>query len=312
MEMSSHTNESTGIMKTWNLALIGLMALSLIACDLYPQDEFKPDYVVESYLVAGRFLPHLRLSQTMPIDEEYEFTLAAVNSAFAEIRLLTPSGEVEQTFTYAQQSAGVYIPLESHFVLPERNYQLYVRIPESGDELTSTTRVPGQFEGMSEVERIAYQDPAQIIINTTRSVYPGRQSYFIFNVNVINPAPEKLTPFYADLINNQDEDITDFFKNSSGIINEDNYGHNADGTLTLRVPWLAVAFYEENDIVANAIDDNMYDFLRSQDVQGGGSTLPPGEFQNVIYNVKGGIGVFGSLASDTVRVFVERDDELNQ
>ncbi len=49
---------------------------------------------------------------------------------------------------------------------------------------------------------------------------------------------------------------------------------------------------------------NMYDFYRSRDIQGGGSTLSPGEFQNVIYNIDGGIGVFGSMASDTVLVTV--------
>lgn len=289
-----------------------LLTLSMAACDLYSQDEFEPDYVIESYLVAGRPLPQLRLSQTTPIDEKYEFTQAAVNNAVVEVRLLTPSGGIEERFAYNQQSAGVYIPAESHAVLPERSYRLHVQIPETGTEVTAVTRVPGRFEGTGEVDRIAYQDPAQIVINTTRSAYPGRQSYFIFNVNVVNPSPENLTPFYNDLVDDQDEDITDYFKNSSGIINEDNYDRNTDGTLTLRVPWLAVAFYGENDIVANAIDDNMYDFLRSQEVQGGGSTLPPGEFQNVIYHVEGGIGIFGSLASDTVRVFIERNEGLNE
>jgi len=46
----------------------------------------------------------------------------------------------------------------------------------------------------------------------------------------------------------------------------------------------------------------MYDFLRSQSVQTGGSTLSPGEIQNIDYNVEGGIGIFGSMASDTIAV----------
>jgi hypothetical protein len=67
-----------------------------------------------------------------------------------------------------------------------------------------------------------------------------------------------------------------------------------------------VAFYEDNLIVANTIDDNVYDFIRSQETQLGGSTLSPGEIQNVIYNIEGGIGVFGALASDTVQVYIKR------
>jgi hypothetical protein len=52
----------------------------------------------------------------------------------------------------------------------------------------------------------------------------------------------------------------------------------------------------------------MYDFLRSQDVQTGGSTLSPGEIQNIRYNINGGIGIFGSMAADTNRVFIERSE----
>lgn len=292
-----------------NFLLVSLAAFFLVTCDLYRQDEFEPYYVVESYLVADRFLPQVRLSQTMPIDEEYTFSKAAVNNANVEVRLLDESGSVEDSFNYSQQSAGVYYPRETHVVLPERRYELYISFDENSDIIRSTTYVPGTFRSVNDVvDSIAYQDPRQVVIETTPSYYPNRQSYFIFNVNVIKPEEENLTPFYADLVRDQDESVSNFYKNSSGIINEENYERNPDGTLTLRLPWLAVAFYGQNYIVANAIDDNTYDFFRSQDVQGGGSVLPPGEFQNVIYHVDGGIGIFGSIASDTVRVFIERNE----
>lgn len=95
---------------------------------------------------------------------------------------------------------------------------------------------------------------------------------------------------------------------SSGIINDRNYQHNTDGNTQLRVPWLAVAFYDNNDVIVNAIDDNMYHFLRSQDVQTGDNDIAPGEMQNIRYNVTGGIGIFGSMSSDTNRVFIKRPD----
>ncbi len=120
---------------------------------------------------------------------------------------------------------------------------------------------------------------------------------------------ENLTPFYAQLLEDSDtpeEDLFLFSNNSSGILNEGNFEPNDDGSITIQYPWVGIAFFGENQIVANTIDDNVYDFVRSQQVQLGGSTLSPGEIQNVIYHIDGGIGVFGSLASDTVKTTVRR------
>lgn len=291
-------------------SLASLIILLFVGgCELYPQDEFEEDYVVESYLVANRTLPQVRISKTVPVDERYNFTDAAVNDANIEVRLLDESGEgIEQRFPFRRQSAGIYVAIGPHKVLPEREYQLHVAFSNSDKEITGTTFVPGDFITQTEVDSILYQDPQQVTISTTKSFYPGRQSFFIFTVEALKPVPDDLTPFYADQVNNQDTEIANFYTNSSGIVNEENYDVNDDGTSTLRLPWLAVAFYKENYIIASAIDDNMYDFYRSQDVQTGGSTLPPGELQNVIYNLEGGIGVFGSLASDTVEVYIKRNE----
>src|SRR5699024_8929696 len=171
------------------------------------------------------------------------------------------------------------------------------------------TLVPGSFEIVDEKvkDSIPYQSDEQLkIVIRGENERAGRQSYFVFTVEAVTPSPNNLTPFYKSLVEEQDADIKNFYVNSSGIVNEENYEENSDGTLALRLPWIGVAFYGENDVVANTIDDNMYDFLRYQGVQGGGSTLPPGEIQNIKYNVEGGIGVFGSMASDTILVIIER------
>ena len=91
-------------------------------------------------------------------------------------------------------------------------------------------------------------------------------------------------------------------------MNESNFEISPDSSVILQYPWLAVAFFEENQIVANIIDDNIYDFVRSQSVQLGGSTLSPGEIPNILYNIEGGIGVFGSIAADTIQTYIKRPE----
>lgn len=290
-----------------SISLLFLILITCAGCELYEQDDYEEYYVVEAYLVAGNELPQVRLSKTTPIDESYNFNEAAVHGANVEIRLLNRDSTVIRTYQYNEWSGvvnqpGIYEPLRDVAIQPEQLYQLYVT--HEGNEITATTYVPGNFRTVNELQdRYVYQSEEQIEIETTPSSFvTDRQSYYIFTVNAVNPQRETLTPFYSDLVENQNAELEDFQINSSGIINEENYEQNANGTLTLRVPWLAIAYFGYNDVIANAIDDNMYDFLRSQDVQTGGTTLSPGEIQNIEYNINGGIGIFGSMASDTNRV----------
>ena len=300
------------------LILFALSVTALIAsCEVYPQDDYEEFYVVESYLIANRQLPQVRLSTTVPADEFYSFEDAAVNAANIEVRLLEngPESNVVETFTYFNSDPGVYLPNQNHAVLPARTYQLHISFIGSQDIITAHTVVPDTFQILGGVrDSIVYQSDEQLEITVSESSYPGRQNIFVFNALSQVPVPGNLTPLYLDFYNDADdpeEQLDLLSNNSSGIINQSNFEINPDGSFTINYPWIGIAFYEENLIVANTLDDNVYDFVRSQQIQLGGSTLSPGEIQNVIYHVNGGIGVFGALASDTVSTFVKRNPELN-
>lgn len=302
-------------MKKLFLTVIALTAF-IASCELYPQDEYEEFYVVESYLIANRQLPPVRLSTTVPATDFYTFDEASVNNANIEIRLLEtgPESNPVATFTYTNNSPGIYEPVQQHAVLPARTYELQITFPGSQDLIRAHTVVPDTFRIMEGVrDTVVYQSSEQLEITVSPSTYPGRQNIFVFNSLSQSPIEENLTPVYKDIFSDSDqpeEDLNLLANNSSNIINEGNFEVNPDGSVTLDFPWIGIAFYEENLIVANTIDDNVYDFVRSQSVQLGGSTLSPGEIQNVIDHVEGGIGVFGALASDTVRTFVKRNPLL--
>ncbi|NGP87853.1 DUF4249 family protein [Fodinibius halophilus] len=294
------------------LSLLFFAIILLSGCALYEQDSYQENYVVESYLVAGDELPKVRLSTTSPISKKYKFEDNTVSNANVEVRRLTPDSSVAETYAYLEQESGIYKPQNSITVQDHQLYGLHITT-DKGDEITATTFVPGNFKTVNELqEEYMYQGSQQIEVITTPSQYlTNRQAYYIFTVNAVNPDTASLTPFYMDQVLNGDSEIEDFYINSSGIINEKNYDRNENNNIQLTVPWLAIAFYDTNNVVANAIDNNMYDFLRSQDVQTGGSTLSPGEIQNINYNISGGIGIFGSMASDTNQVVISKPDQSN-
>lgn len=297
-------------MKRFSLLLICFILLSLSGCDIYEQDEYEELVVLEAYAIANRGLPDVRLSRTIPVMAEYNFSDAALTEALVSITRFAENGTELQVFNYRQQSAGVYVSLNREYrVEAGQTYQIDVTFSDRPEILQTKTTVPRQFEILSDIkESYVYQTDEQLEILLTATESNARQNIYVFNTIALEATMENLTPFYRYSVDDGDAQVSDFFNNSSGLINEGNFEILEDQTIRLRFPWIGVAFYGENAVVTNSVDQNLADVVRSQQLQLGGSTLPPGEIPNLIYNIDGGIGVFGSIASDTVTTRFLRQD----
>ena len=279
-----------------------LLLLGMTGCDIYEQDTYQELVVLESYAVAGRPLPDVRLSTTSPVNEVYTFEDVALNDATVLVTRLSENGDVVDEFPYQLDSSGIYKAVDQTTLIEAgARYKIDVQFDSRSDQLVAETVIPQQFEILSEVEdSYVYQSEEQLEILLTATESNAAQNVYVFNTLTLEPDPENLTPFYSDAVDGDDTEIEDFLNNSSGLINEGNFEINDDQTILLRFPWIGVAFFGENAVVTNSVDGNLADLVRSEELQLGGSTLPPGEIPNLIYNVEGGIGVFGSIATDTI------------
>ncbi|MEX0610079.1 MAG: DUF4249 family protein [Balneolaceae bacterium] len=297
------------------LIIFQILLLSLQSCEDYAQDSYEEQFIVEAYLVAGRPLPNVSLFKTVIADEKFNYGQDSygVNNAEVEIRLLStgPFSEIETVYSFGFESKGRYSTSNVHEVLPLRTYELRIQFPDTEDSIMAHTTVPDTFSIHPDLpDSIVYQSPERLQITLGVSKYPDRQSIFILNALGLNPKESMLTPFYQEVFESKGKDPRDlglFANNSTGIINEGSFVKNEDGSVRIEYPWSGFSYFEDNLLVANAIDDNLYDFVRSQTVQLGGSSLSPGEIQNVIYNIEGGIGVFGALATDTAAIYLKRN-----
>jgi hypothetical protein len=300
-----------------NLLCFGVLSFLLLSCDPYDQDDFEEQMVVETFLTGGEPLPGIKLSRTLPFDEPYTFERAALRNLQVEVQLfeegvVSPEDAEEADFTripYVESdSAGIYIPQDEELVTQAgRFYRLEVRDQNQGagdsPVLSASTYVPPAFELLEvNADTVAYQSEEQFTQRFSRSQYPGRQNYFVATTLALEPDIFPLTPFYADA---EDEDNPgEFIRVSSGVVNEENYDLNEDGSITIDLPWIAVAYFGPLEVSFYSIDDNLYDYLRTVDIQTGGSTLSPGQIENVLWNVEGGIGLFASRTGVTTEVFV--------
>ncbi len=290
-----------------------LAALAPAGCDLYGQDDYVEQYVVESYLIAQKPMPEVRLSTTAPFDENYYFDERAVLGADVLIHRYDEQGNRERTFEYTEIERGIYMPQPQELsvpVQPRRTYRLEITMPrDNNHRITAETSVPDTFSVREVIrDKAYYQSSNQLEFRITRNRSNNRQNYFIYATESLDPGEENLTPFWRDAADNIDELV----RIRTTIVNEENFDLNPDGTLTLRMPWIGIAFYGRNIISTYSIDDNAYDFFRSQATQtgGGAGTLSPGEIQNIIYNMDGGIGLFGSMSVLNIEAEVLRPPNL--
>jgi hypothetical protein len=286
-------------MKKYITALI--LLLTIASCELYEQDEYIEQVVVESYQVANQPLSPVYLSRTAPIFERYDKAERGINDAQVQVRVLSPKGDLVDIISFQRTGPGTYNAVDADItVKPRYRYELNATIPSMDTRLQTATVVPDTFSiKRINATELVYQGAQQFELTLSPSFFPGRQSYYVFTNETLDPEGAEFTPFYADASGNRE----DFYRVSSGIINQNSTDQNED-IVKLTFPWIGVAFYGPNRLKATAIDDNMYDYIRSLQIQGGGSTLSPGEIENVISNVVGGIGLFGSYAEVSVDVRV--------
>lgn len=286
--------------------LFALLVL-LGGCVLEQQTEYREYPVVETHLIAGRELPPLYLSTSIPIDQEYQFDEVAVSDAQADIHLLDENGNVSLTMPYRYVQPGIFLPQTwvNHEVLSSRTYRLEVEIA-GFDPIHAETTVPEAFDVVSEVPPSLVYQQDTLKVRVRRQTPSERPYVFLFQTVSDQPDTVNLTPFYLDLIEGGEIEMEEIISNPSNPVNEANFTKIDAHTIEIQYPWLAAAFYGPNRIIANAIDSNLHDFLRSQGVQTGGSTLPPGEIPNPIYHIEGALGIFGSLSADTISTTILR------
>ncbi len=288
--------------------IILLSAVLLVAaCDL-AEESFTPQVVVDGILMSGEPMPSIWIGQSFPLTSAIPPDRGAIRNAVVRVERLAPDGSVAEAIDYVEGN-GAYLPSVTTPVVPLSRYRLRVEVPEHlglvrpGEVVTAETVVPDTFRVVTPPpDTVAYRPlgPSPELTVTT-SAYPGRNAIYLFSIRALQPE-KGLTPTYAELVD--PEDAVRLIDGTSPLLNEEGYGVNPDGTITLQIPWLAIAYYGQNAFIAQALDDAAYDFIRSRDAQFGGATLSPGEIPEVLSNVRNGAGLFGSAARQGVLIYI--------
>ncbi|MFC1525564.1 DUF4249 family protein [Candidatus Latescibacterota bacterium] len=293
--------------------ILAVAAAALSACgtDREPGELFGPEetgvLVVDAVLIVDQPLPDLFLRRTQSPRQAYSLETAAVIDA----RVVIAQGTRQYEYAPDPDSAGRYVPLEAAAVVqPVTRYELEVEA--GGDFARAVTVTPGRLridgahlldEETLEVRRSlvlhdAEVDPFAVPENQVRYL----DGLLELETNGIPAAGYQLALFSLD-------ETSDFVIDAD-FLEEDDYEdferQGASPPLAVengraRLPWFAVAFAGPHLFRLYALDQNWFDYVRTNPEDGfqpGG--LVGDQFERPQFSIEGGIGLFGSASVDSL------------
>ena len=299
-----------------------LLILCLTACtperqpgELFGSVEEESEVVVDGVLLVGQDLPNIFVRRALPPNQSYGQAEAGVPDAQVHIV------QGDRRFEYAADPdvPGRYVPPpEAPRVEVQTEYRLEVTV--NGRRVQARTTTPDRVRVR---ETVLLDEETEELVRYLKSfaevgdeVYTAPENQLIYQ--------EDLVEFHLDTVAAEafqlaiislepdlkylDEDIEDFLVEDT----EDAEAFRANQSPVLaasdgivRLPWLGVAFEGRSLVKVYALDHNWFEYARSSPGgEGGFGGLAGDNFERPLFQVEGGIGLFGSASVDSVGFFV--------
>lgn len=273
----------------------------------------EPALVVDALLIVGQPLPLLYLRRTAAPGAVYDREVLAVSSAQVLIR----QGRQEFAYQADPDSAGRYLPTSAPKVQAQATYDLEVQVENR--QLRARTTTPPQLR-VSEAllldeQALTLKNRLKLFREVGNAAYaaPENQLRYLDGLLEVRFAPvqaagyqvaifslDPASPFLVDADFVGDQDAGNFERQG----NSPPLAATAEGKVSL--PWFAVAYGGRHLFKVYALDQNWYDYTRTNPAEnpGFGGGLAGDSFERPLFPIEGGIGLFGSASVDSVGFFV--------
>ena len=296
-----------------------LMPVVLLSCsaDREPGELFGPAesglVVVDALLIVNEPLPDIFVRRTQPLGAAY----SRVDAAVVDARVVLSQGPAHYAYRADPDSAGRYLPPPgAPSVLPQTAYELEVEVEAAA--ITATTLTPPTLR----IREAVLLDDEDLAVRRTLTSFGGTGDVYAAPANQLHYQSSlvelRLDP--VDAVAYQlaifSLDLDSDFVLAADFLEEDDFAEfersGASPALDVatgnaRLPWFAIAFGGRHLFKIYALDRNWFDYVRTSPEENGSvwvGGLAGDNFQRPVFNVDGGIGLFGSAAVDSVGFFV--------
>lgn len=292
--MLTHTRKIPFIPAVLTVAALAVLAVHP-GCtgERDPASLFGPServtIVVDAVLYVDRILPEIIVTRTLAANVESTEENASVNDA--EVTVI--QGLAEYRYRSVGHLGRYLPPPGSPKVRPGTEYRL--RVSALGREVRGVTTTPGRIE----IDEIAIlEEDSMEIIRRLDPDSAGNRVMYRQGLIEVRFEPLDVEAYQVVVL-------------ESGVAEGGSPPLEArDGRLLL--PWFALGSFGEHEIEVYALDRNLFDFLRSVEASGqnaiGFGSLAGDTFERPVFNLDGGIGVFGSASLDSFEFVVLPED----
>lgn len=291
----------------WTVA--SCLLISACQAERTPESLFGPDaageLVLDGLLIVGRPLPPVFVTQTVATVDRDSPRHAVVSDAVVELR------QGERVFRYVRDpDAGPFQyspPADPPVVAPASTYVMVVT--SKGRTARATTITPGPFRVREAVildqKTEAVQRRLKTFADVSDGVFVAPENRVVYKTGFLEARFDPVdVPGYQVGIASLDEDAEEVAREISEDSPERTGSspaiESAEGSV--RLPWFAIYFTGRHLMRIYALDRNWFDYVRSgpeaQESWYGG--LAGENFRRPLFNVEGGIGLFGSASVDSL------------
>ncbi len=291
---------------SWNaLFVAALCAVTLVACQDLPPNDYIEVYTVQGYLVANHSVDSIFIRRSLPVGQVYTPDDAAVRNAIVKISV---DGNVYTLLEDTTRPDLYYLPASELIVRSGKTYTLDVNCFDK--TLHAVTTVPDSIHFIQRPpDTLQYPaDPNAVNLPAAIVTWTDVKNKITYGASVRCLDTLYIRRWTVDTtINGRDTTVVTGIPN--GRIDrwwEANAPFYKDATrwapfidvAAIPMPWTGFKWYGPQLVTVYAVDTNMYDWMRVM--------LLGGSYRSQLNHIDGGIGVFGSCAIDTALVFVKK------
>jgi hypothetical protein len=278
-------------MKALTIILLLLAGLAISSCEQTTDTVFSPQLVIEGYLYANEPLDSIVVRRTIEITQTD--SIAYVEGA--NVTITTPD-KVYQLVEHTD-APGRYYPQEPLIAQPGVTYKL--RVEGIGQFATSETTIPDVIH----LDSAKIEDRPLSLTGLDTIDYPSSRDDLVrpgLRLWWSKSATAKSYGLEAVTFDTTAE-IIDLSPDDENLPDSTSMGRYRFFILsqTEQIVWRQFRRYGENTVRALALDRNLQDFAL-------GLFLTQSQFDNNTLHVNGGLGVFGSAARASMKVYIRK------
>ncbi len=266
--------------------LAGLATQPSCSAERDPASLFGPAedaaVVVDAVLYVGRPLPEIFVTRTRAAHIASVDEAGPVNDA----EVIVTQGLAKYTYRPDVRPGRYLPPPDAPRVRPETEYRLLVRA--LGREVRGATVTPKRIS----LDEVAIVDETTLAVRNRFEPDFSQRNQVAYGEGLIEVRFEPVGTEAYQVV------VLDMESNEEGSSPP---LEARDGRLLL--PWFAFGSSGAHQVEIYALDRNLFDFLRSFEASGemsfGFGSLAGDTFERPVFNLDGGIGVFGSASVDT-------------